>query len=173
MTWRNRKPAADPEMTELADSSSGETVLVPADALRTVADRFLPLLLKYGSVNLTLGTPREQPERPKGLIKGSGRMGEPRKLEHIVSIRADAPLLDAVCRLAAGEGISVSEWMRRAAAREVAEQEKSPAPSVPSGYRVVGWQCTHMTMTSGGIHWGKVTAMCGCEMQPLYEPVAA
>jgi len=94
-----------------------------------------------------------------------------RKPSVVVSVRMDPAALDDIQRLAAADGIaSVSEWIRRAAAAAVFEREKhAPAP----GYRVTGWQCAHMNMTSGGMECGSVTAECGCEMQPVYDVVRA
>ncbi len=91
------------------------------------------------------------------------------RMDHVISIRADDALLADVRKFAAEDEVSVSDWMRRATANAVFEREK---PVAVPGWRVIGWQCPHMTMTAAGVTLGKLTAQCGCDMQPVYEQVA-
>lgn len=85
-----------------------------------------------------------------------------------MSCRIGAVLLAEIREFAEADGVKVSEWIRNAAALAVFDRQK-PKP-VP-GYRVIGWQCAHLTMTASGVTLGKVTSQCGCDMQPVYEPV--
>lgn len=64
-----------PAATELAVEGFDEPLRIPAGALEQVAAALLPVLVRYGQVDLRLGA-----ARPTGLIKGSGRMGEPKTL---------------------------------------------------------------------------------------------
>ena len=83
----------------------------------------------------------------------------------------DPELLYAADRIAAAQGLpGVSTWVRQVVLKAVAEAEK---PTVPPSYRIIGWACSHMNMTSGGlgVTVGRVATNCGCEMQPIYEPV--
>jgi len=104
-------------------------------------------------------------ERPQGLIKGSGRRGPGRALGRIVSVRTDDRMLAAVRELAAEDGVTVSDWMRRAVGCAVHERHQPPA--VP-GHRAVGWQCAHLSVTSAPGALGKTTCWQRCEMQPIY-----
>ena len=104
-------------------------------------------------------------ERPLGLIRGSGRRGGSHRLERVVSVRVDDPLLASVRELAAADGISVSDWMRRAVGCAVHERHQPP---VMAGRRAVGWECRHVSITSVPGVLGKTTCASGCEMQPIY-----
>ena len=93
------------------------------------------------------------------------RHSEKRRTTHVVSVRVDDYTLAAIREQAEADGVTVSEWMRRASAAEIHERQQPP--KVP-GYRAVGWQCDHMNITSLPGVLGKVTSGCGCEMQPVY-----
>ena len=54
-------------------------------------------------------------DRPQGLVEGSGRRGEPRRLVQMVSARLDPILVAALRRLAARRGISLSDALREGA----------------------------------------------------------
>jgi hypothetical protein len=54
-------------------------------------------------------------DRPQGLIEGSGRRGEPRRLDQMISARLDPVLVAALKQLAAKRGISLSDVLREAA----------------------------------------------------------
>jgi hypothetical protein len=92
--------------------------------------------------------------------RGSGRA-----LARIVSVRTDDPMLAAVRELAAKDGVTVSDWMRRAVGCAVHERHQPPA--IP-GHHAIGWQCPHLSITSTPGTLGKAAAWCGCEMQPVY-----
>lgn len=122
-----------------------------------------------------------------------------RELDHVVSVRFDSELLASVRQLAKAGDVSVSDWIREAAAREAAGLAEidllAPDPAgqvhrirVPAkllrdaaearlreaaGPAVVGWTCPHLTMTSGAAVLGKITSGCGCDMQPVYANAAA
>lgn len=105
-------------------------------------------------------------EHPDGII--SARRGKPRRLGQVVSCRMDAALLADIRQLAEADGILPSTWIRNAAAVAVFDRQKPQ--SVP-GYRAIGWQCPHLTITAGSMTLGRVTSGCGCDMQPVYEPI--
>lgn len=108
-------------------------------------------------------------ERPRKVIRGSGRRGTPRSLDRVVSVRVDDPLLAKVRDLAAEDGLSPSEWMRHAIAAAVFEAGR---PANLSGFRHRGWQCRHVQITAGSAVLGAASCGQGCEMQPLYEVAA-
>lgn len=108
-------------------------------------------------------------ERPRGLIKGSGRRGPGRALGHIVSVRTDDPTLAAVRELATEDDTTVSDWMRRAVGAAVHQRHQ---PLQVPGYHATGWQCPHLSITSTPGTLGKVTSWCGCQMRPIYEVAA-
>jgi len=54
-------------------------------------------------------------DRPQGLIEGSGRRGEPRRLDQMVSARLDPTLVAALKKVAERRGISLSDVLREAA----------------------------------------------------------
>lgn len=62
-------------------------------------------------------------DRPEGLIEGSGRLGEPRRLDQMVSARLDPTLVAALRRLAETRGVSLSDVLREAAVLLLAREE--------------------------------------------------
>ena len=72
---------AEPETVDFA-LDDGTVVQLPADAVRAISGRLMPLLWVQDSVTLTFGKPAV---RPQGLIPGSGRMGEPKTLGSALS----------------------------------------------------------------------------------------
>jgi Arc/MetJ-type ribon-helix-helix transcriptional regulator len=54
-------------------------------------------------------------DRPQGLIEGSGRRGEARRLDQMISVRLDPVLVAALRDLAAKRGASLSDVLREAA----------------------------------------------------------
>ncbi len=54
-------------------------------------------------------------DRPQDLIEGSGRRGEPRRLDQMISARLDPTLVAALKGLAEKRGISLSDVLREAA----------------------------------------------------------
>ena len=54
-------------------------------------------------------------DRPQGLIEGSGRRGEARRLDQMISARLDPTLVAALKDLAAKRGVSLSDVLREAA----------------------------------------------------------
>lgn len=62
-------------------------------------------------------------ERPEGLIPGSGRRGEPRRLDQMISARLDPTLVAALKALAAKRGVSFSDIVREAALLLLAREE--------------------------------------------------
>lgn len=105
------------------------------------------------------------PQRPVGLIPGSARLGTPRSLAQVVSIRFTARLLKDIRLRAEAVGLTISEWIRNAATARIFAED---APVAPAGYRVTGWSCPHVSMTAGGAVTLVPAAGCGCEMQPIY-----
>lgn len=82
----------EPEFVEM---TGPEPVRLPAEAVREIVAKLMPLLWKHGTVSLTFGGPQIaagpnsmtttmpvslSPKRPTGLIPGSGRSGEPKAL---------------------------------------------------------------------------------------------
>lgn len=108
-------------------------------------------------------------ERPQGLVPGSGKRGASRSLDRVVSVRVDDPLLAEVCRLAAKDGVSPSQWMRGAIGAAVFEAGR---PATFPGFRHRGWQCDHVQITAGNAVLGAASCGQGCEMLPLYELAA-
>lgn len=153
-----------PEIVEMEVAGLAEPLRLPADALREITDAAMPAILEHGQVSLTIGAGHRPPQQPEGLIKGSGRRGDSRRLAHVVSVRFFADLLDRLAALAAEDGVSVSEWIRDAAADKAHRRD---LPPVVPGYRTAGWQCAHMSLTSSPGTFGSVNAGCGCEMQPI------
>lgn len=64
-------------------------------------------------------------DRPQGLIEGSGRRGEPRRLDQMISARLDPTLVAALKQLAAKRGVSLSDVLREAALVLLAREEAS------------------------------------------------
>jgi Ribbon-helix-helix protein, copG family len=54
-------------------------------------------------------------DRPEGLIEGSGRRGETRRLDQMISARLDPVLVAALKELATKRGVSLSDVLREAA----------------------------------------------------------
>src|SRR5579859_2860838 len=62
-------------------------------------------------------------DRPQGLIEGSGRRGQPRRLDQMISARLDPVLVAVLRKLAARRGISQSDALREGALLWVAREE--------------------------------------------------
>src|SRR5260370_41806243 len=62
-------------------------------------------------------------DRPQGLVEGSGRRGEPRRLDQMISARLDPVLVAALKQFAEQRGISLSDVLREAALRLLAREE--------------------------------------------------
>ena len=54
-------------------------------------------------------------DRPQGLVEGSGRLGEPRRLNQMISARLDPVLVADLRKFAEKRGISLSDVLREAA----------------------------------------------------------
>jgi hypothetical protein len=54
-------------------------------------------------------------DRPQGLVEGSGRRGENRRLDQMISARLDPMLVAALKDYAANHGASMSDVLREAA----------------------------------------------------------
>jgi hypothetical protein len=161
---REREPESGQLEVALSD---GGTASLPADAMQAITAALMPALAEHGTVSLTFGTPRSpgSTPRPTGLIPGSARLGARRRLDRVVSVRLTTPLLERVRQRAAVYGEAVSDWIRDAAASELARQE---APAEAARLRTIGWQCAHVSMTAGGAVTLVPAASCGCEMRPIY-----
>jgi hypothetical protein len=61
-------------------------------------------------------------ERPQGLVEGSGRRGEPRRLDQMVSARLDPDLVAMLREFAARHGLSLSDVLREAAVQLLARE---------------------------------------------------
>ena len=61
-------------------------------------------------------------ERPQGLIEGSGRRGEPRRLDQMVSARLDPELVATLREFASRHGMSLSDVLREAAVQILARE---------------------------------------------------
>ncbi len=61
-------------------------------------------------------------ERPQGLIEGSGRRGEPRRLDQMVSARLDPELVATLKEFASRHGMSLSDVLREAAVQLLARE---------------------------------------------------
>lgn len=61
-------------------------------------------------------------ERPQGLVEGSGRRGEPRRLDQMVSARLDPDLVATLREFAARHGLSLSDVLREAAVQLLARE---------------------------------------------------
>jgi hypothetical protein len=62
-------------------------------------------------------------DRPQGLIEGSGRRGEPRRLDQMISARLDPTLVAALKQFAEKRGLSLSDVVRQAALLLLAREE--------------------------------------------------
>jgi hypothetical protein len=54
-------------------------------------------------------------DRPQGLVEGSGRQGEPRRLDQMISARLDPALVADLRKFAEQRGMSFSDVLREAA----------------------------------------------------------
>ena len=117
-------------------NGAAEPVRLPADAMRAISARLMPILWEHGSATLVFGRPdaviteaggmvTSAPlalERPRDIVPGAGRRGASRALDSVVSVRFDSPLLASVRELAAEDGQSLSDWVRNAVWRERARR---------------------------------------------------
>ena len=62
-------------------------------------------------------------DRPQGLVEGSGRGGEPRRLDQMISARLDPTLVAALRQFAKQRGLSLSDAVREAALLLLAREE--------------------------------------------------
>ena len=62
-------------------------------------------------------------DRPQGLIEGSGRRGETRRLDQMISARLDPVLVAALKELATTRGVSMSDLLREAALLLIQREE--------------------------------------------------
>jgi hypothetical protein len=62
-------------------------------------------------------------DRPQGLIEGSGRRGESRRLDQMISARLDPALVSSLKQLAERRGISLSDVLREAALLLLARED--------------------------------------------------
>jgi len=62
-------------------------------------------------------------DRPQGLIEGSGRRGESRRLDQMISARLDPTLVAALKQLAEARAVSLSDVIREAAILLLAREE--------------------------------------------------
>jgi antitoxin component of RelBE/YafQ-DinJ toxin-antitoxin module len=62
-------------------------------------------------------------DRPQGLIEGSVRRGEPRRLDQMVSARLDPTLVASLRQFASERGLTLSEALREAALLLLAREE--------------------------------------------------
>ena len=68
-------------------------------------------------------------ERPEGLVEGSGRQGEPRRLDQMISARLDPDLVATLRDFAKRHDMSLSDVLREAAIQLLAREQ---APNVIS-----------------------------------------
>lgn len=61
-------------------------------------------------------------DRPQGLVEGSGRQGEPRRLDQMISARLDPGLVATLRDFAARHGMSLSDVLREAAVQLLARE---------------------------------------------------
>lgn len=64
-------------------------------------------------------------ERPQGLVEGSGRQGEPRRLDQMVSARLDPDLVSSLRQFADRHGMSLSDVLREAAIQLLSREESA------------------------------------------------
>lgn len=64
-------------------------------------------------------------ERPEGLVEGSERKGEPRRLDQMVSARLDPELVATLREFAARHGMSLSDVLREGAI-QLLSREQAP-----------------------------------------------
>ena len=106
---------------------------------------------------MTADRPREKPERGAGARTTCSRCAWTTRCSNDLQ------------RLATRDGVSPSEWVRRAIA--AAAFEAGRAADLP-GFRHQGWQCDHVQITAGNVVLGAASCGQGCEMLPLYELAA-
>lgn len=63
-------------------------------------------------------------DRPQGLVEGSGRRGESRRLDQMISARLDPALVAALRQLAVDRGVSLSDILREAALLLLNQEEQ-------------------------------------------------
>lgn len=74
---------------------------------------------------------RERAQQHAGdVVAGSGRVIEPRRLDHMISVRLEPELVTRLRRMATENGMTLSDILRRAASLLIAEEERSHAPIV-------------------------------------------
>jgi len=61
--------------------------------------------------------------RPQDLVEGSGRRGEPRRLDQMISARLDPVLVSSLKRFAKQHGLTLSDVVREAALLLLAREE--------------------------------------------------
>jgi Ribbon-helix-helix protein, copG family len=61
-------------------------------------------------------------DRPHGLVEGSGRRGEPRRLDQMISARLDPDLVATLREFAARHEMSLSDVLREAAVQLLARE---------------------------------------------------
>jgi hypothetical protein len=69
-------------------------------------------------------------ERPRDVVEGSGRRGETRRLDQMISARLDPALVAKLKRLAADRGVSLSDILREAALLLIERDQASEIGSV-------------------------------------------
>jgi hypothetical protein len=88
----------EPRFFDLPVDGEGEPVRLPAEALERVVAALMPLIARYGSLEIRLGPPAWRRDggvltstlpiavqRPAGVIDGSGVAGEPRAIPSTLS----------------------------------------------------------------------------------------
>lgn len=61
--------------------------------------------------------------RPQGLVEGSGRLGEPRRLDQMISARLDPALVSDLRKYAEQRGMSLSDVLREAAVQLLQQEQ--------------------------------------------------
>lgn len=89
------------------------------------------------------------------IVPGSGRAVTPRKLGHMVSLRLEPELAEALRKLAARRDVSVSELLREGALRLLAEEEGSEASTFT--WRIVSVPRLRSLLTGPGAPGGGTT----------------
>lgn len=89
----------------------------------------------------------------------------------MTSVRFPGHLLKEIRERAEAAGITISDWLRIAAGRQIAAEDAPCEP--PHDLRICGWQCAHYSMTASP--WVRITSpspSCGCTMTPIYASAA-
>jgi len=82
-----------PRMVEVACDGLDEPLRVPQDALERILWAAMPAIIKHGSVNLQIGTPRQRGEWIQArrheleVVPGSGRQCEPRSIPSSLELK--------------------------------------------------------------------------------------